>query len=123
MTAYLRACPGCGGGLTPVALGPDSAPWLCATCSHGWFCCELAGPARAVFRPQHRDWGHAGGRELKRTRDLELAEAHARGTSALPEHLPLLSVAQLTTLAPRARMSAEFKALVEAEIARREATS
>jgi len=104
-----------------VALGPETAPWLCGTCSHGWFCCELAPPARAVFRAEHRDWGHAGGRELTVLRDIELGEAHTRGTSALPEHLPLLSAAQLAVLAKRGRLSAEFRALVEAAIAQREA--
>lgn len=119
MTAYLQSCPGCGGPLTPVALGPETAPWLCGVCAHGWFACELAPPARASFRAEQRDWGHAGGRELKVLRDVELADAHARGTSALPEHLSLLSGAQLAVLAKRGRLSAEFRALVEAAIAQR----
>ncbi len=119
MTGYLRTCLACGGPLVPVALGPETAPWLCSACCHGWFVCELAGVGRASFRVSHRDWGHAAGRELAKVRDIELAEARQRGTSALPEHLALLDVAQLGMLVKRKRLSGEFRKLVEAEQARR----
>ncbi len=55
-------CPRCGAQLEPVALDPQTAPWLCALanngCAHGWWNAELTSAAHLAYRVPHGDFGH-----------------------------------------------------------------
>ena len=102
--------PCCGQQLEPHAGLPDSAPYLCAHCHRGFWVGELSPSARALYRPLFHDWGVSlAAAALREAVDREREEAHARGTSALHEHLPLLArghLAQLQRLPLRADMAA-----------------
>ncbi len=79
-------CPRCGGGLVPVAQGPEAAPWLCAPCHLGFYSAEL--DAVRDFRQDRHDFGPSRGtREAVR---IEAEAAHVRGTSLRPEQAPLV---------------------------------
>lgn len=116
--AYLTTCLSCGAQLQPVVLGPDSPPWLCGPtgCAHAFWACELSPDARRAWKPTRRSfhsWAHP---VLDEGRRAEFVAAHRRGTSALPEHLPLLSVAQLQALSSNPRLEASFLSLVQAAL-------
>lgn len=117
---HVHTCPACGHPLQPVALDPDTAPWLCPPtgCRSGWWVSELTTQARNAYRHGNRDFGfgpHRGA--IQAQVELERVAARQRGTSALPEQLPLLPSAELTRLANGP--DTEFVALVTAELARR----
>jgi len=104
--AYLLDCPKCGRQLAPIAGDPSSAPWLCAPCGLGWFSAELSPAARSAYRPQFRDHGtDAQAQAIHAARDVELAEAHIRGTSARLDQIDSLSAGQLAFLAGRKNLS------------------
>lgn len=116
---YLLSCPNCGAQLQPVVLGPDSAPWLCALCHISFWVAELSGQARDAWQPTVKCYDWRARREmLDRATADEAAAASLRGTSALPEHLGLLSAGQLSTLvrvaqgpfASRVKAAADAKA-------------
>ena len=81
----MLTCLKCGGDLTPTALGPQSAPYVCLECHHAYFAAELSQEARPHFRKDQHDFG----RHTPVIRDqvrVELEAAHARGTSAREEN-------------------------------------
>lgn len=80
-TTYSTACPKCGAQLAPVALDPQTAPWLCAGCHRGYWAPELSTRAREAFRHGHDDWGIARPEWLRLAVTAERDEAEARGTS------------------------------------------
>lgn len=108
--AYARSCPNCGRPLAPHAGDPQSAPWLCgppAGCGRGWWVAELAQAPRQAWRTSDQDFGHGPIRgQVQGQVEEELVAARRRGTSALPEHLPLLSQLELDWLASRAQVGA-----------------
>lgn len=118
--AYLQSCPGCGTQLQPVVGDPQSAPWLCGPprgCSRGYWPAELSATARKLWRSGHRDFG-AGPAAVSVADQVagDVAAAVTRGTSALPEHLPMLPLATLQQLAAMPGLSAAFAALVAAAV-------
>lgn len=115
MTPPVPPCPSCGQPLTHVALGPDSAPWLCTPCARGFWQAELTPAARDAYRPRRHDWG-LGDDALSIRQDVvvEARAARARGTSALPEYLVLLPADALAQLAKSARLSADVRAALVA---------
>lgn len=99
--AYVTSCPECGAELTPHAGLPDSAPWLCSNClpNRGWFVVELKPEARKMWDRRAKDHGQTpAARVLYADRLAERDAARVRGTSALPEHLSLLSADSLSQL-------------------------
>lgn len=54
----LTTCPNCGQNLTAVDVTnePTWAPWLCSTCSRGWWPAELTPAARRAWQPNTRDY-------------------------------------------------------------------
>lgn len=111
MTTYLTSCPKCGGQLAPVALDPQTAPWLCASCGLGFFAAELSPAARSAYRPQFRDHGTSA-HAIHLARDAELAEAHARGTSARDDQIGILDDGQLAFVASRVNVHPAVKSAV-----------
>ncbi len=112
--SHLMSCPSCGAQLTHFVGHPDAAPWICAPCQRGFWAAELSHEARARYRPLFHDWGH--GPEAVTLRASVLAErevARRRGTSALPDHLPLMNVKELQHL-QRRPLDPEFKQQVVA---------
>ena len=104
--SYLTSCLQCGGQLAPVALDPQTAPWLCAPCGLGFFSAELSPAARSTYRPLFRDHGTGPDADaIHATRDAELAEAHVRGTSARLDQIDSLTDGQLAFLAGRKNLS------------------
>lgn len=107
---YLLDCPGCGRQLQHHTGPPQNAPWQCPEaaggCGRGWWPAELLRPAREAWRghPYHDHHGlddtdperHL---RIALVREAQRAVAERRRTSVLPEHLPLLTVAQLQNLA------------------------
>ncbi len=111
-------CPKCGAPLTPVALSPDCAPFLCQGCSLGFFAAELSASSRALYRPAYGDFGLGVERvSIHASIALEVADAHARGTSLRHDQFTLTPESVLTTLAANPRVEASFKALLHAHIA------
>lgn len=98
---YSTVCPNCGQQLAPVALDPQAAPWLCNVCGRGWWVTELSVSARAGWDHGSRSFARALLPGLRASVDQELGAAVDRGTSALPEHLPLLDAGQLSALLRR----------------------
>lgn len=114
---YNPVCPNCGGPLTPVVLGPQTAPWACippnGVCARGWWVSELDPAVSALWRHGHGDFGTSPAAvQLVGVRDQEVAAALVRGTSAVPEQLALLAAGTLTTLAADRHLSPAFAALV-----------
>ena len=90
----MLTCLNCGGGLEPYAGDPDGAPWVCHGCHLGFWVSELSQEARALYRPRFNDFGRFRDTEALRGRcHAERADARARGTSCLPEHIGLLEPA------------------------------
>lgn len=108
-------CPKCGAQLQPVALDPNTAPWLCRGCRRGFFACELTKEARAIYRPQHDDWG-LGLTPLHTPRSQEIAAAHQRGTSLREDQFVHTPISVLTSLAKRAALGPEFQTLLETHL-------
>jgi hypothetical protein len=108
-------CPKCGAPLQPVALGPETAPWLCAGCSRGFFAAELTPEARAVYRPEHDDWGFTTRAPIEAAVMLEISDAHDRGTSLREDQFVHTSTEILQGLANR-KLSASFKVLLVTHI-------
>lgn len=79
---YLTTCPLCGSQLQPHVGDAQSAPWLCTVCRRGWWCAELTGDARRLFRPLLGDFGH----QPAAGRDVEIHDAMLRGHS-VPDHM------------------------------------
>lgn len=50
-------CPHCDEPLEAIEGHPDWAPWVCRGCHHGYWNAELTDEARAMYRPEYRDWG------------------------------------------------------------------
>lgn len=115
MPVQVPRCPLCGGELLAVALGPDTAPWLCVRDSRGFWQAEL--DATALLNKRRRDYGNATRDVLDAVHD-ERASADVRGTSVRPDTLPLIPDDQLTDLTTR-QLAAGFVAQVHAEQARR----
>ena len=114
---YDIRCPKCGKELAPHAGDWQDAPWLCSDCHRGFFSCELSPRARENYRPHHHDWGLDIGAtfSLKAERAAELQRARIRGTSALPEHLGLLSDEELDHLSRYWTLHEDFANRLEAQ--------
>lgn len=119
MAAYLQSCPECGHQLAPVTLDPSCPPWLCAGCRRAWWVAELSAEARQSWQPASRSHSWKALRSIVAARETEMAAALERGTSTLPEHLPLLSAAHLGRVEALLAKGAPFRALVASEIAAR----
>lgn len=118
--APVPTCPACGRLMDPVALGPDSAPWLCHHSGLGFFVAELTTSARAIYRATHHDWGFGEAALAVRSQvATELAEAFTRGTSLRPDQLALATPEQLAFLAGRPALEPGFASLVQAAVAAR----
>ena len=125
MTApdYITAAPCCGAELQPHAGRWESTPWLCPfNCHLGFWVAELQPEPRQHYVARAHHWGHdrEARTRLHRARVKEIEAAHDRGTSALPEQLGVLSVAELTHLL-RLTLHPEFRGLVEAALKARAA--
>jgi len=119
---YLTSCCKCGAELQAHAGKWESTPWICPPCHVGFLKCELSQEARAHYVAGAHHWGHdrEARTRLHRARVKEIEAAHDRGTSALPEQLGVLSVAELTHLL-RLTLHPEFRGLVEAALKARAA--
>ena len=114
---YKTDCPQCGKELQPVALGPDTAPWLCGPtgCSLGFFACELTATAR-------KSWGHHGfihgphSEQLHADRLAEFAQSVSRGTSLREDQIGIASTELLQSLTLNPNVSAAFLALVQTQL-------
>lgn len=109
-------CPHCGHALVPVALGPETAPWLCSAstggCSTGWFHAQLTQEGRATWRPEYQDHGYA--HHIHEAMQAERDEAHERGTSARHDQIALLHPDIRAELATRAGVHKALKAAIQA---------
>lgn len=110
--AYTQSCPACGRQLQPVALDPQTAPWLCNTCCLGFWVAELE--QSHMWHHTLRSFGHAGHAARRAAVEAEAAAAIARGSSAREDQLMLLSLSQLQAIQKKA--SGTFLALVTAAI-------
>lgn len=121
--SYATKCLACGGPLSPVALDPDTAPWLCQIAHQGlrgYWACELASQAPA-YRSQHSDFGFgAPAIALRALVDQEHAAAVTRGTSLREDQLGLVDAATLTrlsTLTGDATFAAAVKGALASKVA------
>ena len=87
---YLTSCLACGAQLAPHVGLPQSTPWLCLNCRHGWWVAELSANARSLFRPAVRDFGHDG--SVASSVAVERAAALERGNSVHPSMVNLPGV-------------------------------
>ena len=111
-------CPKCGGQLQPVALDPNTAPWLCPICSRGFWASELTNESRALHRPNHDDFGFAPV-ALRASVELEIADAQTRGTSLREDQFTLTPTQVLDSLATRPGLDPTFLASLHADISSR----
>jgi len=111
----LTICLRCGSELTPHAGRPQSTPFVCHLCHLGYFPSELSREARQSYRKSHHDFGYHA-EHIREAVRHDLEAAIHRGTCALPEQLPLLSLAELEFLM-RHGIHADFLPLVKAAIA------
>ncbi len=122
MTAlsYQTTCPKCGAQLQPVALGPHTAPWLCAGCHRGFWACELSSYARSVYRSDKDDWGFGQSRQSIQTEvEVEQSQALLRGTSLREDQIGVAHVDVITSLANRMGIAFSFASLLKAELVNR----
>jgi len=119
---YPTKCLACGHALDPVALDPDTAPWLCPVVHpglRGYWACELSSQAPA-YRSQHADFGFgAPAIALRALVDQEHAAAVTRGTSLREDQLGLVPAAVLTRLSALPPGDAAFTAALTAALAPR----
>lgn len=111
-------CPLCGKPLLAVALGADTAPWLCLGDARGFWQAEL--DAANLLDPVGRHFGKATA-AVQAAMLAERDTAVVRGTSARPDTLPLLTDDQLTQLVTVKDLAAGFVGQVKAEQQRRKA--
>lgn len=118
----MSVCPNCGRSLVPVALDPQSAPWMCPSaggCGRGWWAREIAPDAASAWRSAQHDFGFGVfAQTLRRDVKAEHAAAHERGVSVREDQLPLLDPAALAALLAvwGPRVDAAFLALVQAAV-------
>ncbi len=90
---YDTRCPKCGASLSAVALDPLTAPWLCSGCARGYWTSELTTSARALFRPQHHDFGFTSeSLAIQAQVAIEIEQALGRGTSLRDDQLHTVDV-------------------------------
>lgn len=111
----LTTCLRCGSELTPHAGRPQSTPFVCHLCHLGYFPSELSREARNAYRRTHHDFGYHA-HAIRDAVHADLEAAIHRGTCALPEQLPLFTLAELEFLM-RFGLHADFLPLVKAAIA------
>ena len=104
-----NTCPSCGQPLVVVALGWDSAPWLCQGCSQGFWPSELTAESRKHWRREWRAFTWPEWPAIAASVDQDQARARERGTSLVPEHAAFLSRER------RQRESARLRASFAAE--------
>lgn len=115
---YLMSCPGCGQQLEPHAGHPDAAPWVCHHCLRAFWVCELSPDSRSRYRGTHfHDWGHSKEAFALRDKVAEEREmARRRGTSCLPEHIPLLELDHVRFLHDRFPLADSFKSVLASRL-------
>lgn len=118
---YRTDCPKCGRPLQPVALGPDTAPWLCNECHRGFWSAELTDIARGRYRPRHHDWGlGTPATAIRHSVQTEWLHAHVRGASLRPDQLRSSHIDHLVGLRDCGiQMAADFTEALHAEIGAR----
>jgi hypothetical protein len=115
---YRTTCLYCNGVLYPIALDPESAPWVCVICNHSWWAVELSEESRKQFRANLCDFGFGPHLQILRDKVLvERGEARRRGTSIRLDQVQLLPLSALK----RVSSEGEFGAFVKEEITRKEA--
>ena len=97
-TSYSPTCPECGATLQPVALDPDTPPWLCPISHLGWWVCELETPMRSEWHSPTRAFSHKVTPALREAVRQERADAAVLGTSARPDQLSRLPLSALQNL-------------------------
>lgn len=86
--------------------------------------CELSGPVRAKFRPEHRDYGYGDHhKQLRIDRTIELHEAKLRGTSARHDQLGIIATPELSTLLGMKKIETKFHDRIQKEYDARTAKS
>lgn len=109
----VATCPNCGQLMEVVVLEPQSAPWVCRMCGRGFWCAELSDDARAMYRPEHNDWGFgAEAVQLRQQVTLEVVDAMVRGTSLRADLLPLVPRHVVEDLVARGRVRPAFLAFL-----------
>ena len=98
-TGYAQTCPECGATLQPVALDPDTPPWLCPISKLGWWVAELEAPMRASWQSRTRSFDFRVLGSLKAKIDQERASAATLGTSVRVDQLPRLDLTTLQAIA------------------------
>ncbi len=118
--AYATDCPKCARELQPVALVPDSAPWLCNECHLGFWAAELTDEARACYKPPLVEFAGKDGAVVRRAVQSEWLHAQARGCSLRPDQLREAHKDHLVGAREQVRLLADnFAAAIDEEIARR----
>lgn len=121
---YPTKCPSCGASLQPVALDPETAPWLCPIFHpglRGFFTAELTS---GLFRSQHSDFGFSPDRlTLREAVHAELAAARLRGSSLREDQIGLADVSLLQFVHDHQQVHESFRALVAAQLASRKGSA
>lgn len=92
-------CPRCGGALKAIALDWQTAPWLCAPCSRGWFQTEVENAH--LYRHAFNDFGYFA--FIPEGVQAELAVARRNGTSLRVDQLFHVPPHVLTAIEPLLR--------------------
>lgn len=122
--ALRPSCPSCGQPLSPVALHPDTAPWLCPAvtgCAAGFWHAEVTGDGAAHYRAQFRDWGRdvAVVARIRAAVSDEYLAAQGRGTSLREDQIAIATTRGLSALRDGGRIHPAMLEQVEAELRRR----
>ena len=94
----INTCPNCGSSLSPIALDPNTAPWLCSHCKLGWWSTEITPQARAAWHGPSRSFHWRNAPAIRAAVDQERAEAQSRGTSLRIDQINLFDSTTLATL-------------------------
>lgn len=86
----INTCPNCGSSLSPIALDPNTAPWLCSHCKLGWWSTEITPQARAAWNGPSRSFHWSNAPAIRAAVDQERAEAQSRGASLRGDQVDLL---------------------------------
>lgn len=81
MTRPSFPCPICKAELETIDSEGNTPPYLCRTCSRGWWKNEITPRARALFRPDMRDFGEPN-EENERQKLMTLVERDDACTAA-----------------------------------------
>lgn len=112
---YPTTCPECGAQLVPVALDPQTAPWLCETSMLGFWATDLSPANRAHWGKRGFTLGHHTAL-MHSARQDERLTAEANGISLREDQLGSATLATLRSALLSPTIAPSFAAQIKTQI-------